>query len=118
MARVVVYSLGYRGDVFPYVPIASELAARGHEVTYVVPPEFHALLGGEGFRCVHSGLDLGPALLDEHAKYVAHFGGARMIPVLIEARDHKSVEKHGDHPRPTEMGHVLGVLVEESRTEV
>src|SRR5438034_5156705 len=84
MARVVVYSLGYRGDVFPYVPIASALAARGHEVTYVVPPEFHALLGGEGFRCVHSGFDLGPALLDEHAKYVAHLGGARMIPVFFD----------------------------------
>jgi sterol 3beta-glucosyltransferase/vancomycin aglycone glucosyltransferase len=59
------------------------LAARGHKVTYVVPQEFHALLDGEDFRCVHSGFDLGPALLDEHAKYVARWGGARMIRLFF-----------------------------------
>ena len=37
MARIVVHSMAYRGDVFPYVPIASELARRGHDVTFVVP---------------------------------------------------------------------------------
>jgi len=38
--RIVVHSMAHRGDVYPYVPIASELCGRGHEVSYVVrvPP--------------------------------------------------------------------------------
>lgn len=79
MARIVLSSLGYRGDVFAYVPIASALARRGHDVTYVVPREFHASLDGHGFRCAGPGFDIGPALLDEHAKYVRHWGGARIM---------------------------------------
>ena len=74
MARIVVYSMAYRGDVFPYVPIASELARRGHEVTYVVPREFHHLFEAEPFRCVHSGSDFSPIVLDEYGKYVARWG--------------------------------------------
>lgn len=83
MARIVVYSMAYRGDVFPYVPIASELARRGHDVTFVVPREFHDTFAAEPFRCVHSGTDFGPIALDEHADYVARwgmpFGGALLL---------------------------------------
>ena len=57
MARIVFHSMAHRGDVFPYVPIASELCRRGHDVTYVVPREFHPLFASEPFRCVHSGTD-------------------------------------------------------------
>lgn len=74
MAKIVVYSMAYRGDVFPYVPIASALARAGHDVTYVVPREFHPLFAGEPFRCVHSGTDFGPVELDKHADYVARWG--------------------------------------------
>lgn len=74
MARIVVYSLAYRGDVFPYVPVAAELSRRGHDVTCVVPREFHPLLRDEPFRCVHSGTDFGPAALDERAAYVDRWG--------------------------------------------
>ena len=66
MARIVFYSMAHRGDVFPYVPIASELSRRGHDVTYVVPREFHPLFASEPFRCVHSGTDFSPVALDEH----------------------------------------------------
>jgi DNA-binding NarL/FixJ family response regulator len=34
MARIVIYSMAYRGDVFPYAPVAAELARRGHRVTF------------------------------------------------------------------------------------
>ncbi len=50
MAKIVVYSMAYRGDVFPFVPIASALARAGHEATYVVPREFHPLFRDEPFR--------------------------------------------------------------------
>ncbi len=83
MARVVVSSLGYRGDVFAYVPVASELARRGHDVTYVVPREFHPLFVGLGFRCAAPAFDIGPTLLDHHAKLVRHFGGLRMVRHLF-----------------------------------
>lgn len=37
MARIVFYSMAYRGDVLPYAPVAAELARRGHDVTFVAP---------------------------------------------------------------------------------
>lgn len=83
MARIVLYSMAHRGDVFPYVPVASELARRGHDVTYVVPREFHALFAAEPFTCVHSGTDFSPAALDEHGPFIARwgmrFGGAFVL---------------------------------------
>src|SRR5947207_1502068 len=69
--------MAYRGDVFPYVPIAAELATRGHDVRFVLPREFHPLLAGEPFRCVHSGTDFGPEALDEHRPYAAGFKAYR-----------------------------------------
>ena len=74
MARIVLHSMAHRGDVFPYVPIASELSRRGHEVTYVVPREFHPLFASEPFRCVHSGTDFSPVALDEHGAFIARWG--------------------------------------------
>jgi UDP:flavonoid glycosyltransferase YjiC (YdhE family) len=74
MARIVVYAMGYRGDVLPYVAVASRLAEHGHEVSFVCPREFHSLFQAERFACVHSGTDFGPMLLDEHANFVARWG--------------------------------------------
>ena len=47
--KIVVYSMAHRGDVFPFVPIASELVRRGHDVTFVVPRDFHPVLAAEPF---------------------------------------------------------------------
>jgi rhamnosyltransferase subunit B len=74
LAKIVVYSMAYRGDVFPYVPVASALARAGHDVVFVVPEEFHPLFASEPFRCAPSGTDYGPRLLDQHADYVARWG--------------------------------------------
>ena len=41
---------------------------------FVCPVEFHPLFGGEPFRCVDSGTDFGPKLLDKHATFVARWG--------------------------------------------
>ena len=74
MARIVFHAMAYRGDVYPYVPVASELSRRGHEVAYVVPREFHASFSAEPFRCVHSGTDFGPLALDQYGDYLARWG--------------------------------------------
>jgi rhamnosyltransferase subunit B len=83
VAKIVVLSMAYRGDVHPYVPVATELARRGHAVTFVVPREFHAELAGEPFTCVHSGSDFSPSELDKHgpwlAKWGMRFGGVRLL---------------------------------------
>ena len=87
MARIVVHSMAYRGDVYPYVPIASELCRRGHDVTYVVPREFHPAFTAEPFRCVHSGTDFSPIELDQHGAYVARWGnklgGGALLPLYF-----------------------------------
>lgn len=66
----------YRGDVYPYVPVASELTRRGHNVTYVVPREFHPDFAAEPFTCVHSGTDFSPMTLNlpENAEFVRKWG--------------------------------------------
>ena len=103
MSRIVLHSMAHRGDVFPYVPIASELSRRGHDVTYVVPREFHEVLAGEPFRCAHSGTDFSPIELDECGPFIARWGkrlgGAMLLrlyfgrftvphlPALFEAID-------------------------------
>jgi rhamnosyltransferase subunit B len=74
VARIVVHSMGSRGDVFPYVPVANELCDRGHDVTFVVPREFHPLFARERFECRHSGTDFGPREFDRHAAYIARWG--------------------------------------------
>jgi rhamnosyltransferase subunit B len=87
VARIVVHSMAHRGDVYPYVPIASELCRRGHEVTYVVPREFHPTFAGEPFRCVHSGTDFSPVELDQHGAYIARWGnklgGGALLPLYF-----------------------------------
>lgn len=72
--KIVFYSMAYRGDVYPYVPIASELARRGHDVVYVVPREYHRSFASEPFRCAHSGTDFAATALDEHGPYVDRWG--------------------------------------------
>ena len=87
MSRIVLYSMAHRGDVFPYVPIASELSRRGHDVTFVVPREFHPLFTTEPFRCVHSGTDFSPVALDQYGAYIARWGmrlgGAGVLPLYF-----------------------------------
>lgn len=55
MARVVLTSFGFWGDVVPYVPIARELGRRGHDVRFALPATLHGLLAGEPFVVVDSG---------------------------------------------------------------
>ncbi len=81
--KIVVHSMAYRGDVFPYVPIATALAERGHDVVFVVPREYHPLFAAEPFRCVHSGTDFAPKALDEHAAFVNRWGNKLGGAVLL-----------------------------------
>lgn len=87
MAKIVVLSMAYRGDVHPYVPVASELAHRGHDVTFIVPREFHQEFEAEPFRCVHSGSDFAPSELNKHGAWLARwgmrFGGVRLLELYI-----------------------------------
>ena len=46
--RVVLTSWGSHGDVYPYLGIALELKARGHEPVLAVPEYFRALVEGAG----------------------------------------------------------------------
>lgn len=75
MARIVVYAGAYRGDVYPFVPIASELSDRGHAVTYMSPREYHADFAAEPFAVAATGSDsLGPESLAKHQHYVDRWG--------------------------------------------
>ncbi len=76
MASIVLYSAAYRGDVYPFAPLANELTRRGHRVTFVVPNEFHADFADEAFTCADHGTDFSPLTLNlpENAEFVRRWG--------------------------------------------
>ena len=53
--RVLLSTIGSRGDVQPLVALASELKALGHDVTLCVPPDFHDSITGLGMRVIPIG---------------------------------------------------------------
>jgi len=61
MARIIVASAAYLGDVAPFVEPANRLADRGHDVTFLAPPGFHGMLERERFRLATYPLDFSPA---------------------------------------------------------
>ena len=88
MAKIVVYTMAYRGDVFPFVPIASELSQRGHDVVFVGPAELRDAFAAEpfSFRDGDCG-DLTPSRLDAYGDYVRRWGrvlsGAMLLRLYL-----------------------------------
>lgn len=86
MARIVVYSMAYRGDVFPYAPVAAELARRGHDVTFVAPKELLPSLAADGVTLADADAgEMCPSGLDHYGEYCARWGkafsGAMLMPL-------------------------------------
>ena len=55
--RIVVCSAAYLGDVAPYIPVASRLAERGHDVTFLAPEGYRSILEGQPFSYAPYPLD-------------------------------------------------------------
>jgi rhamnosyltransferase subunit B len=68
VAHVGIVSAGYWGDVMPFVPVAEELANRGHRMTVAVPRGFHAVLGAGPYELRHLGTAFSPRELADHGK--------------------------------------------------
>ncbi len=49
MSRIVFTSVGYLGDIAPYVEPARRLARAGHDVVFVAPAGYRSTLAGEPF---------------------------------------------------------------------
>jgi UDP:flavonoid glycosyltransferase YjiC (YdhE family) len=75
VARIVVTSNCYLGDVAPFVAPANELVARGHDVTFLTASGFHRMLEGERFALDTYPLDFSAAAMHadpEHQKLMRH----------------------------------------------
>lgn len=48
--RIALVTLGTRGDVAPYIPVAKALRARGHEVVFGTHAEFEPMVRAAGFE--------------------------------------------------------------------
>ena len=68
MGHVGIVSAAYWGDVMPFVPVAEELAGRGHHVTLAVPQGFHEVLDAGPYELRHLGTDFSPRELVEHGQ--------------------------------------------------
>jgi UDP:flavonoid glycosyltransferase YjiC (YdhE family) len=64
--RVVLATVGSRGDVQPMVALAQAFAARGHEPIVAAPPNFGAWVRGLGFDFAPVGVDI-QVFLAEHS---------------------------------------------------
>lgn len=58
--------MAFWGDVMPFVPIANQLAGRGHDVTFAVPEGFWPMLASEAFALAPVGTQFSPRELDVH----------------------------------------------------
>ena len=77
---------GYRGDVLPFVPVATRLAQRGHTVRFVAPAEYHGLLAGEPFELAETGDELGAVFFSQYDAFLAAWGtrlGGARVPRLF-----------------------------------
>lgn len=77
MSTVAVTACMYLGDVAPFIPVARELVARGHEVVFVAPEGFRSLVHGEPFRFHPWPLDASPRAMNadpRHTKLMRHPG--------------------------------------------
>ena len=88
MARVLVTSAGYRGDVLPFVSVARELVARGHQVDLVVPSGFHDSFADEPMTLHRLGVEFSPRELfgvhrEKWDRYGTGLGAARMTRWMV-----------------------------------
>jgi vancomycin aglycone glucosyltransferase len=67
--RVVLATVGSRGDVQPMLVLAAELRGRGHQVRFAAPPNFGAMIAEAGFDFVPIGTDTA-RFLEEHSAVV------------------------------------------------
>lgn len=84
MPHVGFVSAAYWGDVMPLVPIADELVARGHDVSFVVPEGFHDVLAGHAFELVHLGTDFSPRELAGHGELMERADTIRGVRAATE----------------------------------
>src|SRR4051794_21650674 len=75
MAKIVVVSAAYLGDVAPFIPPANLLTERAHDVTFLAPRGFHPLLRGERFAVATYPLDFSPSAMhadERHERLMRH----------------------------------------------
>jgi rhamnosyltransferase subunit B len=87
--RVVLTSWGSHGDVYPYLAIALELKARGHDAVLAVPEYFRTLVEGEGIAYRPVGPHFDPDDRELIERIVDVWSGAEAIirETLIPALD-------------------------------
>lgn len=51
MARLVFTTLGSLGDLYPMIPVAGRLRARGHELVFALPAHLAPSVVAEGYAC-------------------------------------------------------------------
>jgi vancomycin aglycone glucosyltransferase len=78
--RVMLATVGSRGDVQPMLALAQEFAARGHTAVFAAPPNFEWWVRSQGFEFLPMGMDV-QAFLSANASVLTGnpFTGMRAI---------------------------------------
>jgi len=87
--RITLFAHGLRGDVWPMVALAWQLAARDHDVTVAVPDEFREFTERAGLRTAPLPFDLMAWLSTTEGQRMLQAGGVRLMRgVAREYRRH------------------------------
>lgn len=87
---VVMTTNGTRGDVQPYVGLAVEMAARGHEVRVCAPRRFSGMVTERGLEFHPTRADLG-----DFVEELAKPGGGNFLRLMLRARSILSIPGGG-----------------------
>ncbi|MEV6493308.1 glycosyltransferase, partial [Actinoplanes sp. NPDC051633] len=81
--KVLILTLGRRGDVQPFVALAQELQRRGHQAVVAAPERFADLIAGQGVS--FAGVDDGPLRVLDSGSAVGDVatGGLRAKAALM-----------------------------------
>ena len=55
--KILLLSIGTRGDMEPFLAIGELLAGKGHEIVCAFPEQFRSLAGDSGFRFLSLGTE-------------------------------------------------------------
>lgn len=109
--RVVLATVGSRGDVQPMLVLAAELRGRGHHVRFAAPPNFAAMIAEAGFDFFPIGTDTA-RFLEAHSAVVEQNPIAALprIITLIRAEAERQIVDLLRIPGPSDVVVGAGVV--------
>jgi len=84
MAKIIFLPVHVAGHLFPTIPVAKALRARGHDVCYLSECNMTDIVEGEGFRCFHVGPGIWVGNIAEKFPKIKQLRGNQRIHYILK----------------------------------